>query len=555
MMFNITIGKRSVVLAIFLLTLSFSQALAAGDGKGQEDLDQAMVKRLNADSMEKLNEVSKLLQQAIDKGLDKENEGFAKQMLSGVALEQGKEVAQEMFSQPRGRNLGQLRSKALEYLETSISNDPKQADAYMLIARLQALPGGDRKHAMASVTLAIKALDDDGYSQSKAYLLRAMMQDDADKRYADIDSAVKADPKNVEAYEARAMLHVRDRNLDKAVDDLMQILEIEPTNIAVIQAAVKTLAELDRSDDAIKILDEGLRSNPDASLYRLRAAVLRSQDKLDAALDDLNKSLELKSDDAVALMSRAEIYLLQQKTKEAGEDLDKAMELNPGSVQGILLRSYVAAEEKRLPDAINDMQMLVRSFPDNAAWAMQLATYYQIDNRPRRAIEVVTAVLAREPGNWRALRIRADNRLTVGEHKEAVADYEAALKTDIDSPDSKAGILNNLAWVLATSPEEKLRNGKRALKLALQAAELTENKQAHILSTVAAAYAEGGDFDNAVKWSQDAVDLGKDDDQQDQLDQLKQELESYKNKKPWREEQNVEENKAPIFSADELIDT
>ena len=60
---------------------------------------------------------------------------------------------------------------------------------------------------------------------------------------------------------------------------------------------------------------------------------------------------------------------------------------------------------------------------------------------------------------------------------------------------------------------------------------MTEYKLPHILSTLAAAYAETGDFDNAVKWSSKAVEIG--DKEHDEA--LKKELESYKAKKPWRE--------------------
>ena len=48
--------------------------------------------------------------------------------------------------------------------------------------------------------------------------------------------------------------------------------------------------------------------------------------------------------------------------------------------------------------------------------------------------------------------------------------------------------------MLATSPDAKLRNGRRAIELATRACELTKYKAAYILSTLAAAYAETGDF-------------------------------------------------------------
>lgn len=93
------------------------------------------------------------------------------------------------------------------------------------------------------------------------------------------------------------------------------------------------------------------------------------------------------------------------------------------------------------------------------------------------------------------------------------------------------GLLNNFAWVLATSPEEKLRDGPRAVKLATESCEQTEYKQAHILSTLAAAYAETGNFDTALKWSAKAVEIGS----QEHGEELKKELESYQARKPWRE--------------------
>jgi tetratricopeptide (TPR) repeat protein len=64
---------------------------------------------------------------------------------------------------------------------------------------------------------------------------------------------------------------------------------------------------------------------------------------------------------------------------------------------------------------------------------------------------------------------------------------------------------NSLAWILATHPNPKFRDGAEAVRLASHAANLTHGADAGILETLAAAYAEAGDFTNAVKSAQTGI--------------------------------------------------
>jgi tetratricopeptide (TPR) repeat protein len=156
-----------------------------------------------------------------------------------------------------------------------------------------------------------------------------------------------------------------------------------------------------------------------------------------------------------------------------------------------------------------------------------MAVYYAELKKPEKVIETLTQLLDADDKAIMALRARADAYLNLGKQAEAIHDYESALK--LDPRDS--GVLNNLAWVLATSPDEKLRDGRRSIELGQRACELTDYKQAHILSTLAAGYAESGDFDSAIKWSKRAVEDGSD----KLKPQLGKELESYEHHKAWRE--------------------
>src|SRR5262249_1140316 len=76
------------------------------------------------------------------------------------------------------------------------------------------------------------------------------------------------------------------------------------------------------------------------------------------------------------------------------------------------------------------------------------------------------------------------------EWQAALENFEAALRAAPDNPFA----CNNLAWMLATCPDEKLRDGLRAVALARQACQATEEKHAFCLGTLAAALAETGAF-------------------------------------------------------------
>jgi tetratricopeptide (TPR) repeat protein len=86
---------------------------------------------------------------------------------------------------------------------------------------------------------------------------------------------------------------------------------------------------------------------------------------------------------------------------------------------------------------------------------------------------------------------------------EAISHYETALKI---APDS-ISTLNNLAWALSASPDATLRDGPRALELAAKADQLAGGKNPNLIRTMAAAYAEGGRFNEAIASAQRALQL------------------------------------------------
>ncbi len=519
-----------VVAAVCLvlgLVLAAPQVRAAEDG--QADLDKAFSEKLDASTLRDLNNVISLCDKALSKGLSEESTKFARQLLASTLLERGSAVGESIFkASPPSPQWPQMRQMSLADLERAIQFDAEQADAHSLIARLQLLPGGDRKRAMKALEEVLRLAGGDKAKRSDALLLRAGAQDDTQKRLADLDEAVSLTPENPKPLRARGAARLAVKKTQEALADFDAALKLEPNDAATHEARGLTLATLEKWDDARKSYDEAIRLKPEATgamLQRGRVSILAGDAK--TAEEDFGRALKVEPENIAALLLRAEARSQLQRFDAALEDLTKALELRPGLVPALRARATLLAGTGKLQPAIVDLELAHKLEPNDRATQYQLAAVYAGGGKVGKAIETYDAILAVDPQSWLAHRGRADAYLSVGKQREAVADYEEALKRE---PQDN-GVLNNLAWVLATSPDEAVRNGKRAIELATNAAKATEYKQAHILSTLAAGYAETGDFKTAVTWSKKALEVSE----EKLKGALTKELKSYEASKPWRE--------------------
>jgi tetratricopeptide (TPR) repeat protein len=542
----------------------FAARAVRAEGEGQGDLDEALRVKITANGLGDLNKVIELLEGALEKGLDVENSDFAEQVLSGSLLERATQLAGVVRSVPEesltDERIQRIRSLAISDLRRVLTYDNPPVQATAMLAEILALPGGDAAEAL---DLFNKLIDGESFAtmsveeQTEALTHRAALQPDAAKALADFARAVELAPNNPDLRLARAQFQFDHEDVDGALAEVAAVVEKTPNQAAAYLLQAQILRTLKRYDEALKCLDKVAELAPQSPLPHMsRGEIFREQGQFEKAIEAFTRVLELQPGMDLALIRRAEAYFFADKLDEALADVDAVLKDHPELALAHGLRAQVLAGKHKLGEAISEMKMLVDELPGQPDVRMHLALYYQ----PREAIAVYGEVLEIDGDNYLALRSRGDAQLTVGDHAAAIADFDRALKLE---PEDSA-LLNNLSWVLSTSPDDKLRDGKRAIELGTKAAELTEFKKPHILSTLAAAYAEAGDFEKAREWSQKAVALNQSNleaaikaDEKDEIkeltemgEQLSKELANYNDDKPVRERQTLEEG-SPKAAAEE----
>ena len=529
------------------------------ENSAEELINLATELKLSATTLLDLTKVVSLLNKAEKMGLDDENKEFAHQLKVSARLDRGLAVAQLFMSPelnldelPRGWQA--LRNNAIGDLEYALKENPDMPIANLSLGRLYMIA---EREADAKKTLDLAISSKDEYTENSvkvlALMFRALLENDPRAAIPFVEKAIEiepeAEPRLYSQYSAYLQLTGR---TDEALKQIDRAIELAPDVPDYKKEKAILLAKIKRIDEARKLFDEataGAESN--VALMVEKGQFLASIDDYDAALA-LYTDLLAKYDGPGLYFLRGALYAQQKNFRQALADANQALRRDANLLPALRLKGVIYLEMERYDDAVRTFTQLRDKSKDDAGKLeakTQIAYALSKQGKYKTASELLKKELEKQPDSVELLRSLADMELLFGHWGEADRLYKRLL--ELDPKDS--GVLNNYSWLLATCPEDQYRDAARALEYGKQAAEATLYAAPHILSTLAAAYAEGGDFESARSWSQKAVELGEKENHES-LDSLKKELESYKENKPWRETSEVLEvtdGDAPAEPAEE----
>lgn len=235
--------------------------------------------------------------------------------------------------------------------------------------------------------------------------------------------------------------------------------------------------------------------------------------------------------DDLAQVRLADTLLEQGRVVEAAIHYQEANALHARWMQAELGLADVAAALGRFDQAILLYQHWVQLAPHQVRPVASLGRALLRSGRFEQALASFESGLRLDPEVPALYAGRAEALDRLGRWDAAVAAYDEALRRD----PGLSGVANNLAWILAVSPDPALRDPPRAIRLAESAVAGNPGDPAR-LDTLAAAYAAAGRFDDAIRTGKRAVELAERIGAAPVAEQAQQRLSLYEKGRPYRED-------------------
>ena len=203
-----------------------------------------------------------------------------------------------------------------------------------------------------------------------AFLMRGVVRyenDDLDHAVADLDLALKVDPKYVPALIERAYLWQWRNQLDKAIADVSQAIELDPRNsYAYVERGVFEYSRKEY-DKALRDLQAAIdMGSQTAVIYIVRGMIFMNKHDPTRALAELKRAQEIDPRHPDVYAAMASMFLMQGKTEKALKVLDQAVQIDPQCADSRGNRAVIFLALGKYDKALDDLDELLRVAPNSA---------------------------------------------------------------------------------------------------------------------------------------------------------------------------------------------
>jgi tetratricopeptide (TPR) repeat protein len=344
------------------------------------------------------------------------------------------------------------------------------------------------------------------------------------------DRAVRADPRDTWALYMRGNGWWQKGDPDAAVRDFDACIRLNPADAAAYNSRGNARRDKRELDKAIDDFTRAIRLDPRFTLaYHNRGSAWRDKGDLDRAIDDFSRAIRLDPKYAPPFINRGFCRTDRREYDRAIADFSEALGLDPAAVPAYYGRGVARLANNEYVRAVADLTEAVRLAPDAAAARVARGAAHHRLRQYDDALADFAAALRLDPRCADALGRRAVTLAKLKKYAEAARGFEAAVGLD---PTDR--LLRDYAFFLATCPDEKYRDARRAVELAKKAVEKAGRADGEYAAARAAAFAAAGEFGSAIADQQKALNDETLD--RDARTTLEARLKLYRAKKPYRDE-------------------
>jgi tetratricopeptide (TPR) repeat protein len=392
--------------------------------------------------------------------------------------------------------------EAMRFMTAAVALRPRSPGAYMILGNcfcaigmiddaiaaqrqaIQLKPDYGAAHGNLGIALMEKGLLDEAIAEFKWQIRHA---DHLEYAHGNLGNALRQKGK-----------------LDEAIAEYRKAIELKPDEAGYHSNLGNALADKSKLNEAIAEYRKAIELDPDfwQAHFNLGNA-LTDKSKLDEAIAEYRKAIELKHDCWKAHCNLGDALRRQGKLEEAITECQKAIELKPDCWQAHDNLGLALHQNGKLDEAITEHRKAIALKPDEALPHNNLGMALRDKGNLDEAI-----VEFKEALRLKASNVLAFTNLTYalgkkGWSDQAIGDFKEALR--LMKPEN-ADDHNNLAWLLATCPEAKVREPMRAVEFAKKAVELAP-KEGNYWNTLGAAHYYSGDWKPAVLALEKSMDL------------------------------------------------